>query len=158
VQTGGPSGGCISADHLDTPVDYESLQALGSIMGSGGMIVMDQDDSMVDVARFYMTFCMEESCGECIPCRVGTVQLTRLLTKILEGRASREDLKTLEELCDMVRHASLCGLGQTAPNPVLSTLRYFRHEYEELLNHAAGNGRRGLPIVAKGDGPASTSK
>jgi bidirectional [NiFe] hydrogenase diaphorase subunit len=147
VQTGGPSGGCISAEHLDTPVDYESLQALGSIMGSGGMIVMDQDNSMVDVARFYMTFCMEESCGECIPCRVGTVQMTHLLTKILEGRANRGDLKNLEELCDMVRHASLCGLGQTAPNPVLSTLRYFRHEYEALLNKADGNGRLGLPMV-----------
>jgi bidirectional [NiFe] hydrogenase diaphorase subunit len=98
VQTGGPSGGCISTEHLDTPVDYESLQALGSIMGSGGMIVMDQDNSMVDVARFYMTFCMDESCGECIPCRVGTVQMTRLLTKILEGKANHGDLKNLEEL------------------------------------------------------------
>jgi bidirectional [NiFe] hydrogenase diaphorase subunit len=152
VQTGGPSGGCISADHLDTPVDYESLQALGSIMGSGGMIVMDQDNSMVDVARFYMTFCRDESCGECIPCRVGTVQMTNLLTKILEGRANHDDLKNLEELCDMVRHTSLCGLGQTAPNPVLSTLRYFKHEYEALLNKTEGNGarRRGLPTVAKG--------
>ncbi len=149
VQTGGPSGGCISAEHLDTPVDYESLQALGSIMGSGGMIVMDQDNSMVDVARFYMAFCMDESCGECIPCRVGTVQMTRLLTKILDGKANHTDLKNLEELCDMVRHASLCGLGQTAPNPVLSTLRYFRHEYEALLKKSdeGGNGRVGLPVV-----------
>jgi bidirectional [NiFe] hydrogenase diaphorase subunit len=149
VQTGGPSGGCISAEHLDTPVDYESLQSLGSIMGSGGMIVMDQDNSMVDVARFYMTFCMEESCGECIPCRVGTVQMTHLLTKILDGKANHGDLKNLEELCDMVRHTSLCGLGQTAPNPVLSTLRFFRHEYEALLNKAEGDSawRRGLPVV-----------
>jgi bidirectional [NiFe] hydrogenase diaphorase subunit len=118
-------------------------------MGSGSMIVMDQENSMVDVARFYMKFCMDESCGECIPCRVGTVQMTHLLTKILEGRANHDDLKTLEELCDMVRHTSLCGLRQTAPSPVLSTLRFFRHEYETLLNKAEGHGawRRGLPVV-----------
>jgi bidirectional [NiFe] hydrogenase diaphorase subunit len=133
VQTGGPSGGCIPAELLDTPVDYESLTALGSIMGSGGMIVMDQDNNMVDVARFFMSFCMDESCGKCIPCRAGTVQLTRLLTKLLEKRGTRGDLQTLESLCDMVKHTSLCGLGQTAPNPVLSTLRYFRREYEALV-------------------------
>ena len=133
VQTGGPSGGCIPAELLDTPVDYESLGKLGSIMGSGGMIVMDQDNNMVDVARFFMSFCMDESCGKCIPCRAGTVQLTRLLTRLLERRGTRRDLETLESLCTMVRDASLCGLGQTAPNPVLSTLRYFRHEYEALL-------------------------
>jgi bidirectional [NiFe] hydrogenase diaphorase subunit len=133
VQTGGPSGGCIPASHFDTPVDYESLGRLGSIMGSGGMIVMDGDNSMVDVARFYMEFCMEESCGKCVPCRAGTVQMHRLLSKILRREASAGDLQRLESLCIMVRETSLCGLGQTAPNPVLSTLRYFRNEYEALL-------------------------
>jgi bidirectional [NiFe] hydrogenase diaphorase subunit len=133
VQTGGPSGGCIPANLLDTPVDYESLTRLGSIMGSGGMIVMDQDNSMVDVARFFMEFCMDESCGKCIPCRAGTVQMHRLLTKIVQKQATAEDLSRLEALCGMVREASLCGLGQTAPNPVMSTLRYFRNEYEALL-------------------------
>jgi bidirectional [NiFe] hydrogenase diaphorase subunit len=133
VQTGGPSGGCIPAEALDTPVDYESLAQVGSIMGSGGMIVMDQDTNMVDVARFFMEFCMDESCGKCIPCRAGTVQLHRLLTRIGQGVATRADLEKLEALCDMVKHASLCGLGQSAPNPVLSTLRYFRNEYEALI-------------------------
>ena len=133
VQTGGPSGGCIPADSLDTPVDFESLGKLGSIMGSGGMIVMDQTTNMVDVARFFMEFCMDESCGKCIPCRAGTTQMHHLLTKIMEGKGTGRDLQKLEELCDMVRSTSLCGLGQTAPNPTLSTLRFFRHEYEERL-------------------------
>jgi bidirectional [NiFe] hydrogenase diaphorase subunit len=133
VQTGGPSGGCIPAQHLDTPVDYESLAKLGSIMGSGGMIVMDDTTRMVDVARFFMEFCMDESCGKCIPCRAGTVQMHNLLDKILARKATRRDLAKLEELCDMVRNTSLCGLGQTAPNPTLSTLRFFRNEYDELL-------------------------
>ncbi len=149
VQTGGPSGGCIPAEHLDTPVDYESLVKLGSIMGSGGMIVMDQDNNMVDVARFFMSFCMDESCGKCIPCRAGTVQLTRLLTQILNGEATARELQILEELLDMVKHASLCGLGQTAPNPVLSTLRYFRKEYTDLLKPVASSPSKiGLPLVA----------
>jgi bidirectional [NiFe] hydrogenase diaphorase subunit len=133
VQTGGPSGGCIPAEAFDTPVDYESLAELGSIMGSGGAIVMDEETNMVDVARFFMEFCMDESCGKCIPCRVGTVQLYRLLTKIREGKASPADLELLEEMCDMVKSTSLCGLGQSAPNPVLSTLRYFRDEYLALI-------------------------
>lgn len=133
VQTGGPSGGCIPADHLDTPVDYESLTKLGSIMGSGGMIVMDEQDNMVDVARFFMEFCMDESCGKCIPCRAGTVQMHNLLEKIIARKATARDLQRLEELCDMVKHTSLCGLGMTAPNPVLSTLRFFRQEYLDLL-------------------------
>jgi bidirectional [NiFe] hydrogenase diaphorase subunit len=133
VQTGGPSGGCIPAELLDTPVDYESLAKVGSIMGSGGMIVMDASTNMVDVARYFMEFCKEESCGKCIPCRVGTVQMHRLLLRILDGTAGPEELQRLEMLCDMVRKTSLCGLGQTAPNPTLSTLRYFRHEYEERL-------------------------
>lgn len=133
VQTGGPSGGCIPASAFDTPVDYESLTQLGSMMGSGGMIVMDESTNMVDVARFFMEFCMDESCGKCIPCRVGTVQLHRLLTKIRQGEASLTDLELLEELCDMVKNTSLCGLGQSAPNPVLSTLRYFRDEYLTMV-------------------------
>jgi bidirectional [NiFe] hydrogenase diaphorase subunit len=149
VQTGGPSGGCIPAAHLDTPVDYESLVQLGSIMGSGGMIVMDQDNDMVDVARFFMNFCMDESCGKCVPCRVGTVHMSRLLSKILERQATEGDLKVLEQLCDMVKHTSLCGLGQTAPNPVLSTLRYFRDEYTSRLHQSAnGDGRLPLNVVA----------
>jgi bidirectional [NiFe] hydrogenase diaphorase subunit len=148
VQTGGPSGGCIPAGLLDTPVDYEALTRLGSIMGSGGMIVMDQANNMVDVARYFMQFCMDESCGKCVPCRAGTVQLHRLLTRILEGTAGEEDLRQLESLCDMVKHASLCGLGQTAPNPTLSTLRYFRHEYEALLKPGSLAQRMGLPLVA----------
>ena len=133
VQTGGPSGGCIPAAELDTPVDYESLTKLGSIMGSGGMIVMDQTTNMVDVARFFMEFCMDESCGKCVPCRAGTVQLHNLLAKIIARQATAEDIVKLQELSDLVKNTSLCGLGQTAPNPVLSTLRFFRHEYEELL-------------------------
>ena len=133
VQTGGPSGGCIPAQYLDTSVDYESLGKLGSIMGSGGMIVMDETTNMVEIARFFMEFCMDESCGKCIPCRAGTVQMHRLLDNIAGRKATARDLAKLEELCDMVKNTSLCGLGQTAPNPVLSTLRFFRNEYEELL-------------------------
>jgi bidirectional [NiFe] hydrogenase diaphorase subunit len=129
VQTGGPSGGCIPEQYLDMPVDYESLAQAGSIMGSGGMIVMDETSCMVDVARFFMEFCMTESCGKCVPCRVGTVQMHDLLQKVTEGRATLKDLAMLEELCDLVKETSLCGLGQTAPNPVLSILRYFRDEY-----------------------------
>jgi len=133
VQTGGPSGGCIPAQHLDTPVDYESLTKLGSIMGSGGMVVMDDTTNMVEIAKFYMEFCMDESCGKCIPCRAGTTQMFHLLEKISQRKATARDLAKLEELCDMVKNTSLCGLGQTAPNPVMSTLRFFRNEYEELL-------------------------
>jgi bidirectional [NiFe] hydrogenase diaphorase subunit len=147
VQTGGPSGGCIPAEHLDTPVDYESLTQLGSIMGSGGMIVMDDSTRMVDVARYFMEFCVDESCGKCIPCRAGTVQMLRLLEKILARQATARDLAKLEELCDMVKHTSLCGLGQTAPNPTLSTLRFFRREYEELLV-PEGNGQIQRPSDA----------
>ena len=152
VQTGGPSGGCIPAEALDTPVDYDSLTKLGSIMGSGGMIVMDDATRMVDVARFFMEFCMEESCGKCVPCRTGTVQMHHLLTKLLERKATARDLRKLEDLCDMVRHTSLCGLGQTAPNPVLSTLRFFRNEYTELLQEDVfgPNGHGGLKPAESG--------
>ncbi|HVO33474.1 MAG TPA: NADH-quinone oxidoreductase subunit NuoF [Elusimicrobiota bacterium] len=130
VQTGGPSGGCIPEQFLDMPLDYDSLMKVGSIMGSGGMIVMDDTSCMVDVARYFMDFCMTESCGKCIPCRVGTTHMHALLSRITMGQAENADLAQLEELCDMVKNTSLCGLGQTAPNPVVSTLRYFRHEYE----------------------------
>ena len=133
VQTGGPSGGCIPAEQLDTPVDYESLLQLGSMMGSGGMVVMGETTSMPVVARHFMRFSVNESCGKCIPCRAGTVQLAELLDRFVEHRAEAADLERLEELCGMVRATSLCGLGQAAPNPVLSTLRWFRHEYEAAL-------------------------
>ena len=133
AQTGGPSGGCIPAEHLDLPVDYESLASVGSIMGSGGLIVMDSTSNMVDIARYFMRFCMDESCGKCVPCRVGTVHIHGLLQKIADKRATRADLELLEELCVMVKDTSLCGLGQAAPNPVLSTLKFFRHEYENAL-------------------------
>jgi len=135
AQTGGPSGGCIPAEHLDTPVDYESLRALGSIMGSGGLIIMDERSCMVDVAKFFMEFCMDESCGKCVPCRVGTVQMHRVLERITEGSATMADLERLQELCTMVKETSLCGLGQSAPNPVLSTIRYFMDEYTAHITH-----------------------
>ena len=135
VQTGGPSGGCIPADMLDVGVSYDALMAMGSIMGSGGMIVMDDTSCMVNVAKFFVEFCMTESCGKCIPCRAGTAQLHGLLTKICNGTATMDDLELIEDLCSTVKDASLCGLGQTAPNPVLSTLKYFRNEYIEHIVH-----------------------
>ncbi|MDC0835900.1 NADH-quinone oxidoreductase subunit NuoF [Geitlerinema sp. CS-897] len=137
IQTGGPSGGCIPERLLDTPVDYDSLKKLGSIMGSGGMVVMDDSTSMVQVAQFYMEFCRGETCGKCIPCRAGTVQMYQLLTKILNQQATAADVEKLKELCGMVAATSLCGLGQTAPNPVMSTLHYFENEYLELLQPAS---------------------
>ena len=130
VQTGGPSGGCLPEQFLDMPVDYESLARAGSIMGSGGMIVMDDSSCMVDVARFFMDFCMSESCGKCVPCRVGTFHMHGLLTKITQCRGNTYDIAQLEELADLLKQTSLCGLGQSAPNPVLSTLRYFAEEYK----------------------------
>jgi bidirectional [NiFe] hydrogenase diaphorase subunit len=133
VQTGGPSGGCIPANLLDIGVSYDALLKVGSIMGSGGMIVMDDTSCMVNVARFFIEFCMTESCGKCIPCRAGTAQMFTLLTRICTGVGTMADLELLEDLCVTVKEASLCGLGQTAPNPVLSTLKYFRHEYIEHI-------------------------
>jgi bidirectional [NiFe] hydrogenase diaphorase subunit len=130
AQTGGPSGGCIPAEFLDMPVDYESLAKVGSIMGSGGMIVMDDSSCMVDVAKYFMDFCMTESCGKCIPCRVGTYQMNELLGRITRFEASPKDIGLIEELSDLMKNTSLCGLGQSAPNPVLSTLRYFADEYK----------------------------
>ena len=130
AQTGGPSGGCIPAEHFDIPIDYDNLISIGSMMGSGGLIVMDEDDCMVDIAKFFLEFTVEESCGKCTPCRVGTKRMLEILTKITKGQATMEDLDKLEDLCYYIKENSLCGLGQTAPNPVLSTLRYFRDEYE----------------------------
>jgi NADP-reducing hydrogenase subunit HndC len=129
AQTGGPSGGCIPTEHLDTPIDYENLKAIGSMMGSGGLIVMDEDNCMVDVARFFLEFTVDESCGKCTPCRIGTRRLLEMLNKITEGNGTLEDLDKMEELCHYIMNNALCGLGQTAPNPVLSTLKYFRDEY-----------------------------
>jgi NADH:ubiquinone oxidoreductase subunit F (NADH-binding)/NAD-dependent dihydropyrimidine dehydrogenase PreA subunit len=130
VQTGGPSGGCIPKEQLDLPIDYESLTAAGSMMGSGGMVVMDEDTCMVDVARYFLSFTQDESCGKCTPCREGTKAMLDILTRITEGRGTEEDLTLLEDMANAVKDSSLCGLGKTAPNPVLTTLRYFRHEYE----------------------------
>jgi bidirectional [NiFe] hydrogenase diaphorase subunit len=135
IQTGGPSGGCIPADMMGLGVSYDALMAAGSIMGSGGMIVMDDTSCMVNVARFFIEFCMTESCGKCIPCRAGTAQMHTLLTRICEGTGTMDDLELLEDLCSTVKEASLCGLGQTAPNPVLSTLKYFRNEYIDHIEH-----------------------
>ena len=129
AQTGGPSGGCIPAEHMDIPIDYDNLISIGSMMGSGGLIVMDEDNCMVDIAKFFLEFTVDESCGKCPPCRIGTKRIYDLLCKISDGKASMEDLDLLEELCHHVKANSLCGLGQTAPNPVLSTLQYFRDEY-----------------------------
>jgi len=129
AQTGGPSGGCIPASLIDTPIDYDNLIAIGSMMGSGGLIVMDEDNCMVDIAKFFLEFTYDESCGKCAPCRIGTKRLLELLEKITDGRGTLEDIDKIEELSNYIKSASLCGLGQTAPNPVLSTLRYFRDEY-----------------------------
>ena len=129
AQTGGPSGGCIPAEHFDVPIDYDNLIAIGSMMGSGGLIVMDEDNCMVDIAKFFLEFTVDESCGKCTPCRVGTKRMLEILNKITNGQGTLEDIDKLEELCYYIKANALCGLGQTAPNPVLSTLRYFRDEY-----------------------------
>ena len=133
AQTGGPSGGCIPAEHLDIPIDYDNLISIGSMMGSGGLIVMDEDNCMVDIAKFFLEFTVDESCGKCTPCRVGCKRLLELLTKVTDGTATMDDLDEMEKLCYYIKDNALCGLGQTAPNPVLSTLKYFRHEYEEHI-------------------------
>ncbi len=129
AQTGGPSGGCVPEQHLDLPIDYDSLQEIGAIMGSGGLIVMDEDNCMVEIARYFLQFTQSESCGKCVPCRIGTTRMLDILTRITQGEATEKDLEQLEELAVIVRDTSLCALGKTAPNPVLSTLRYFRDEY-----------------------------
>ena len=130
VQTGGPSGGCLPANLLDTPVDYDNLIAAGSMMGSGGMIVMDEDNCMVDIARFFLDFTVDESCGKCTPCRIGMRRMLEILNRICEGKGKDGDIEKLETLAQNIKNTALCGLGQTAPNPVLSTLRFFRDEYE----------------------------
>ena len=133
AQTGGPSGGCIPASLIDTPIDYDNLIAIGSMMGSGGLIVMDETTCMVDIAKFFLEFTVDESCGKCTPCRVGTKRLLEMLNKITSGTGTMEDIDKMEELCYYIKDNALCGLGQTAPNPVLSTLRYFREEYREHI-------------------------
>ncbi len=134
AQTGGPSGGCIPAEHLDIPIDYDNLISIGSMMGSGGMIVMDEDNCMVDIAKFFLEFTVDESCGKCPPCRIGTRRMFEMLTKITDGRGEPGDIEKLERLANNIKASALCGLGQTAPNPVLSTIRYFRNEYEAHIN------------------------
>ncbi len=138
VQTGGPAGGCIPEEYLDTPVDYESLARLGSIMGSGGIIVIDDSSSMIEFAKYFMEFSMDESCGKCVPCRVGTAQIAGLLQKFIDGTATQWDLSTLAHLCELVQNTSLCGLGQAAPNPVLSTMKYFHDEYIAQMQDETG--------------------
>ena len=134
VQTGGPSGGCIPQQFIDLPVDYEGLQSVGSMMGSGGMVVLDETDCMVAIAKFFLTFTQEESCGKCVPCRIGTKRLLEILTRITEGEGKKGDIELLQQLAEDVRDSSLCGLGMSAPNPVISTIKYFRHEYEAHIN------------------------
>jgi len=161
VQTGGPSGGCLPAEMLDIGVSYDALLSVGSIMGSGGMIVMDDTSCMVNVARFFIEFCMTESCGKCIPCRAGTAQMHTLLTRICSGTGTMDDLELLEDLCSTVKEASLCGLGQTAPNPVLSTLRYFRNEYLEHIHDKhcrAGVCKIETPVLEAGVIEAAVTK
>ncbi len=135
VQTGGPSGGCIPKEYIDTPLDYEHLTSLGSIMGSGGCIVLDETSCMVEIARYFIAFCQKESCGKCVPCRIGTKRMLEILTNITKGKANMEDLEELEKLANIVKETSLCGLGKTAPNPVLTTLKYFRDEYIAHIKH-----------------------
>jgi len=134
AQTGGPSGGCIPASLIDTEIDYDNLTAIGCMMGSGGLIVMDEDTCMVDIAKFFLEFTVDESCGKCTPCRIGTKRLLELLTKITEGKGTMQDIDDMEQLCYYIKANSACGLGQTAPNPVLATLKFFRHEYEAHVN------------------------
>lgn len=134
AQMGGPSGGCVPAQHLDLSIDYETVKEVGAIMGSGGLIVMDDSASMVEIARYFMEFCQDESCGKCVPCRIGTRRMLDILTRITKGEGKEEDISLLKELAEVTKTASLCGLGQTAANPVLSTVRYYLNEYEELIN------------------------
>ncbi len=134
AQMGGPSGGCVPAQHLDLPIDYETVKEVGAIMGSGGLIVMDDSASMVDIARYFMEFCQDESCGKCVPCRIGTKRMLDILTRITKGEGKKDDIGLLKELAEVTKTASLCGLGQTAANPVLSTIRYYLNEYEELID------------------------
>jgi NADH:ubiquinone oxidoreductase subunit F (NADH-binding) len=160
VQTGGPSGGVIPATLLETPVSYETLQQLGSIMGSGGMLIMDKGDSMVEVAKFYLKFCVDESCGKCAPCRIGGYQLLQILDRISRGRGNAGDLAIIHRICHAMQKASLCGLGQTAPNPVLSTLRYFGEEYQAFIEGGPSYARKvsGAAKAAKVPAPATAQE
>jgi NADH:ubiquinone oxidoreductase subunit F (NADH-binding) len=133
VQIGGPSGGCLPVEHLDTPIEYEALAKMGAIVGSGGLVVVDEKTCMVDIARYFLSFTQDESCGKCVPCRIGTKRMLEIVTRITEGEGEEGDIEKLERLAQDVKLASLCGLGQTAPNPVLTTIRYFRREYEEHI-------------------------
>ena len=156
VQIGGPSGGCLSEEFLDTPIEYENLAAAGSIMGSGGLIVLDRDTCIVDTARYFLSFTQSESCGKCVPCRVGTYHMHEILARICAKEGTENDLALLKELCDMVRSTSLCGLGQSSPNPVLTTLRYFENEYRDLLAASKALPPAARPIAARpaaGPGP-----
>jgi NADH-quinone oxidoreductase subunit F len=141
VQVGGPSGGCVPAELADTPVDYEALTAAGAIMGSGGLVVLDEDDCMVDMARYFLEFTQDQSCGKCTPCRIGTRRMLDILNRLVAGEGRKGDLEELDHLAHYIKKASLCGLGKTAPNPVLSTLRYFRPEYEAHLEKRCPAGR-----------------
>ena len=163
VQTGGPSGGCIPAELLDVPIEYDSLTQIGSMMGSGGMIVMDEDNCMVDIARFFLDFTVDESCGKCTPCRIGTKRMLEILNRIVAGKGREGDIEKLEKLAHTIKATALCGLGQTAPNPVLSTIRFFREEYEshirdhkcpahhcrDLLEYVIGQDCRGCTACVK---------
>ena len=140
VQIGGPSGGVITEEYLDTPIDYDSLKEVGAMMGSGGMIIMDEKTDMVEIAKFYLDFTQDESCGKCTPCRIGTKRMHEMLEKLTNMEGDPEDLEILEELALNIRNTSLCGLGQSAPNPVLSTLRFFRNEYEAYANRVQPHG------------------
>jgi NADH-quinone oxidoreductase subunit F len=158
VQTGGPSGGCIPAEHLDTPIDYDSLGALGAIMGSGGMIVLDENTCMVDIAKFFLDFCVDESCGKCAPCRIGVKRMHEILERICDGQGREGDIEALIELGNIIKITALCGLGQTAPNPVLSTIRYFKHEYEAHIRDkkcGAGICECGAAAVSQDDTPVT---
>jgi NADH-quinone oxidoreductase subunit F len=148
VQIGGPSGGCLPESALDMPVDFDSLKAAGAIMGSGGMVVMDEDDCMVEVSRYFLEFTQRESCGKCTMCRLGTKQMLEILTDITFGRGHPEDLDTLKELAEDVKDGSLCGLGKTAPNPILTTLRYFRNEYEAHIKEKRCPALMCQPLIA----------
>ena len=140
VQTGGPSGGCIPVRLFDTPVDFESLNRAGTMMGSGGLVVMDEDTNMVDIARYFINFASGESCGKCVPCREGLKHLLLILSRIMAGKGTVKDIEMLKDLSDTIQKTSLCGLGQTAPNPVVTTLRYFNEEYEQLIGEKSTGG------------------
>ena len=148
VQTGGPAGGIIPAEFLDTPIDFDTLGKMGSIMGSGGMIVLDEDDCMVDVAKFFITFCQDESCGKCTPCREGTKRMLEILERITAGKGEADDIEKLERLAMLVKNASLCGLGKAAPNPVLSTIRHFRAEYEAHIHDKTCTSRKCKALIS----------